>query len=331
MFEHRWVSLWIALSILLSCGNIFALDDPLPSWNEGTAKNAILQYVKETTQEKDPNYIIPEERIATFDQDGTLWVEQPLYPQFVFILDRIKALAPQHPEWQEEEPFKSILAGEAGSLFQKASMKQMSAIFSAAQTDITTEQYAEIVKAWVKTAIDPKFKKHYTDLVYQPMIEVINLFKKNGFKVYIVSGSGQDFIRTYSEEIYGIPPEQVIGTAEKTSYTYLNGKPVLMKLPQLFFTDDKRGKPEGINLVIGRRPVAAFGNSVGDQQMLEWTQAGKGKRLEMLVHHDDAVREYAYGPESKIGTFSEALMAEAKERGWIVISMKNDWKVIFRK
>lgn len=268
------------------------------------------------------------ERIATFDQDGTLWVEHPIYTQFIYAIDRIKALMPLHPEWQNQEPFKAMASGQIDFL-KNLTKESIEKIMAITHSGMTVDNYMETAGHWIDTAIQPRFKRPYTELIYQPMLEVIDLFQENNFTVYIVSGGGQEFIRTYSEKVYGIPPERVIGTTGKTKYEYANGQPVLIKLPQILFIDDKEGKPESINLFIGRRPIAAFGNSTGDQQMLEWTQAGKGKRLELLVHHDDAIREYAYGPETKVGTFSDALMNEAKEKDWIVVSMKNDWKIIF--
>lgn len=307
--------------------NLLALD-PLPSWNEGSIKQEIIQFVQESVDENGPNYIRPEERIATFDQDGTLWVEQPLYTQFFFAIDTIKSLASMHLNWFEKEPFKSVLNGDLKAI-RDFTVQEIEEIIAATHSGMSVEAYNERVKAWLAHAVHPRFKKPYTQLIYQPMLEVINYFKDNHFKVYIVSGGGQEFIRTYAETVYGIPPEQVIGTAGKVKYEYDNGHPQLIKLPLLLYLDDKAGKPEAINLIIGRRPVAAFGNSTGDQQMLEWTQGGKGPNFELLVHHDDPVREYAYDENSRIGTFSKALMEEANRQGWKVVSMKNDWKVIF--
>jgi phosphoglycolate phosphatase-like HAD superfamily hydrolase len=302
--------------------------DPLPSWNDGAAKKSITELVERVTKEGSPDFVPPEERIATFDNDGTLWCEQPMYFQLLFALDRVKALAPQHPEWKTKEPFASLLKGDVKAALAGGE-RAMLEIIVATHAGMTTAEFEQIVKEWIATAKHPKFKRPYTDCVYQPMIELLAYLRVNGFKTFIVSGGGIEFMRPWTEKVYGIPPEQVVGSSIKTKYEWRDGKPVLMRLPEMNFIDDKTGKPVGINSHIGRRPIAAFGNSDGDQQMLEWTQAGSGARLMMLVHHDDAVREFAYGAESKIGTFSNALMAEAKKNAWTVISMKSDWKVIF--
>ena len=271
----------------------------------------------------------PEQRIATFDQDGTLWVEQPIYTQVMFAFDRVKALAATHPEWKDQEPFKSILSGNRDAM-ARFTIQDFAHVVAETHSGMTVEEFRVIVKQWLATAKHPRFHRPYTELVYQPMLEAIGYLRANGFKTYIVSGGGQEFIRAYAEAVYGVPPEQVIGSAGTAKFEYgKDGKPMLVKLPAVLLVDDKGGKPESINLVIGRRPYAAFGNSDGDRQMLEWTQAGDGARLMMLVHHDDAEREYAYGSQSHVGTFSDALMAEANQRGWTVISMKNDWKRVF--
>jgi phosphoglycolate phosphatase-like HAD superfamily hydrolase len=288
--------------------------DPLPSWNNGPTKNSLIQFVREATEKGHPHFIPIEERIAAFDEDGTLWVEQPLYTQFFFALETLKSLAAQHPKWENQEPFKSILSGNK-EVIQNLTLPEMEQILVVTHTGMTVE------------AFHKQFKKPFTELVYQPMLELIQFLRSHQFEIYIVSGGGQEFMRAFAQKVYGIPPSHVIGTAGKVKYDYQNGRPVLVKTPELLFVDDKEGKPEGINLVIGQRPVAAFGNSIGDQQMLEWTQAGSRKSLQVLIHHDDAQREYAYGPESKIGTFSDALMA--KQRGWIVVSIKKDWNRIF--
>lgn len=301
----------------------------LPSWNEGAAKQAIIEFIKEAVIQGSDNFIPVEERIVVFDQDGTLWVEQPAYVQFFFAIESIKDLAPSHPEWRDQEPFKSLLSGNP-EVLKHLSEQEIAKIIAFTHSDMTIHAFHRRVAQWLKHAIHPRFKRPFTDLVYQPMLEVIQLLREHDFKIYIVSGSGQEFMRVYSSQVYGIPPEHIIGSAEKVKYEYRSdGQPVLLKLPEVLLMDNYGGKPEGINLIIGRRPVAAFGNSTGDQQMLEWTQAGKGKTLELLVHHDDAEREYAYGAHSKIGTFSHALMEEAKKRGWIIVSMKDDWKIIF--
>ena len=323
------IVVFVRLFLLLCVGSIGATEVLLPSWNEGATKNCIIDFLSAVTDKNNPDYVAPEERVAVFDQDGTLWVEQPIPPEFLFTFDRIRSLAPLHPEWQTVEPYKSILARDTTSIIRNMTSEMIAKIMAITHSGMTTEVFGQIVKEWLDHAVDPRFKKHYTELVYKPMIEVVDLLKKNEFSVYIVSGGSQDFIRVYSEKVYRVPPENVIGTTGKTRYEYIDGQPVLMKLPEVLFIDNMKGKPESINLFIGRRPLAAFGNSTGDQQMLEWTQAGKGRRLELLVYHDDPIREYDYGPESKIGTFSEALMSEAVKKGWIVVSMKNDWKVIF--
>jgi phosphoglycolate phosphatase-like HAD superfamily hydrolase len=302
--------------------------DPLPSWNDGPAKKAVIDFVARSTKEGGKDFVPPAQRIATFDQDGTLWVEQPLYSQVMFALDRAKALAPKHPEWKEKEPFKAILAGDREAM-AKFTIQELEVIIAETHTGMTVDEFNTIVKDWLATAKHPKFKRPYTECIYQPMLEVMKHFRANGFKTYIVSGGGQEFIRVYAEAVYGVPPEQVIGSAGQTKFEIRDGKSVLVKLPKLLLLDDHGGKPEGINLVIGRRPVAAFGNSDGDREMLEYTEGGGNGRLMMLVHHDDSEREFAYGPKSKIGTFSDELMTDAKKRNWTVISMKKDWKRVF--
>jgi haloacid dehalogenase-like hydrolase len=301
---------------------------PLPSWNNTGAKKAIMTFVEKVTKEGSADFVPANERIATFDNDGTLWCEQPIYFQVMFALDRVKVLAPKHPEWKTKEPFASLLKGDVkGAL--AGGEKAIFQIIAVTHSGMTTEEFEKIVSDWIATAQHPRFKRPLTECVYQPMIELLAYLRANGFKTFIVSGGGIEFMRPWTEKVYGIPPEQVVGSSIKTKYEMRDGRPVLMRLPEMNFIDDKTGKPVGINSHIGRRPIAAFGNSTGDQQMLEWTQAGSGARLMMLVHHDDAAREFAYGAESKIGTFSDALMAEAKKNSWIVISMKDDWKKIF--
>ena len=309
-----------ALFLMLRFGT--GMQDPLPSWNEGPTKDAIFKFVEDTQA------VPVSEKIAVFDQDGTLWVEQPLYTQVFYALDTIKALAEKHPQWKNQEPFKTILEGRYHD-FKNFTASDIEQIMIVTHSGMSVEEYAENAKKWFATAIHPRYHRPFTELIYQPMLEVINLLKQNQFQVYIVSGGGQEFIRINAEKIYGIPPQNVIGTTGKLKYHYNEGNPYLEKLPEVLFVDDKAGKPEAISLIIGRRPIAAFGNSVGDQQMLEWTEGGSGPRFELLVHHDDSEREYAYGPDSKIGRFSEALMAQAKKQGWHVVSMKNDWNEIF--
>lgn len=307
--------------------------DPLPSWNDGPAKHAIVAFVKETTDKSSQRYVEPADRIATFDQDGTLWTEHPLYVQAAFALARVGEMAPDHPEWKQKEPFKSVLARDnaAMSKFTEADWMQIIAVTHAG---MSTEAFQGLVKDWLAKAKAPRFDRPYTDLIYQPMLEVMKYLRANGFRTYIVTGGGQEFVRVYSEQVYGVPPEQVVGSSIVTKYVNTSGKPELMREPKPFFIDDGPGKAIGINLFIGKRPSAAFGNTAGDAQMLEWTQAGDGARLMMLVLHDDAQREYAYGPaanlpDTHVGTFSDALLTEARKNGWIVISMKNNWKRIF--
>jgi phosphoglycolate phosphatase-like HAD superfamily hydrolase len=302
--------------------------DPLPSWNDGKTKQSIVAFVEKVTKQGSPDFVPVAERIATFDNDGTLYAEQPMYFQAFFIFNHIKALAPRHPEWKDKEPFASVLKGDVKAALAggEHALLEMAMATHAA---MTSEEFEQIVKNWIATARHPKFKRPYTDLVYQPMVELLAYLRANGFKTIIVSAGGTEFMRPWTEKAYGIPPEQVFGSTIKTKYETRDGKPVLVRLPEIDFIDDKAGKPVGINKYIGRQPIAAFGNSTGDQQMLEWTQGGSGARLMMLVHHDDASREWAYGAESKIGNFSDALMAEAKEKKWTVISMKNDWKKVF--
>jgi len=314
---------------LLSVG-VAVAQGPLPSWNDGAAKKNIVTFVEKATQEGSPDFVPPAERIAVFDNDGTLWSEQPMYFQLFFALDRVKALAPQHPEWKTKEPFASLLKGDVkGAL--AGGEKAIVEIVMETHAGMTTDEFAQIVRDWVATAKHPKTGKLYTEMVFQPMLELLAYLRANGFKTFIVSGGGIEFMRPWTERVYGVPPEQVVGSSIQTEYKTVDGKPVLMRLPKLNFIDDKAGKPVGINQHIGRRPIAAFGNSDGDQQMLEWTQAGGGARLMVLVHHDDAEREWAYGAKSHIGTFSDALAAEAKQKGWTVISMKDDWKTMFPK
>jgi phosphoserine phosphatase len=323
----------VILCAALPAVHAHAQTSPLPSWTDGAAKQAIITFVKEVTDKSGTKYVEPQDRMATFDQDGTLWVEQPLYTQAMFALARVHELAAQHPEWKEQEPFRSVLTNDRKAMgkFSEADWEKIVAVTHAGMTN---EAFEDIVKQWLAGAKDARFHQSYTELVYQPMLEVMQFLRDNGFRTYIVTGGGQEFVRVYSQRVYGIPPEQVVGSSILTKYEYQDGKPVLMREPKVFFVDDHEGKPIGINLFIGKRPYAAFGNSTGDQQMLEWTQTGDGARLMMLVLHDDAKREYAYGPasglpNSRVGTFSEALMAEAKKEGWVVISMKKDWKRIF--
>jgi haloacid dehalogenase-like hydrolase len=308
--------------------------DPLPSWNDGSAKQAIVDFVKTTTDKANPKFVAPEDRIATFDQDGTTWVEQPIYSQVLFAFDRVAEMAPQHPEWKTRMPFKAILTGDKEAM-AKFTLKDIEVIAMTTHTGMTAEAFGPLVKDWMATAKHPKFDRPYPQMVYQPMIEVMKYLRDNGYRTYIVTGGGQDFVRAYALPVYGIPPEQIIGSALDTQYQYnKEGQGILMRDPKLLLNNNGAGKAEDIYLFIGKRPKAAFGNTDGDRQMLEYTQASGGASLEMLVLHDDAAREFAYGPaqglpDTKVGTFPQALYDEAKAKGWTVISMKNDWKQIF--
>ena len=308
--------------------------EALASWNDGPTKKAILEFVKVTTEKSSPKFVPPEERIATFDQDGTLWVEHPVYGQLMYCLDRVPALVAQKPELKNVEPFKTVMSGDREAI-ARLPMPDLEKIIVATLTGMTTDQFNAEVAKWLSSAKDPRWKKPYTELTYLPMIELLSFLREHGYKTYIVTGFGQDFVRVYSQKVYGITPDQVVGSALATEYGYAkDGTPQLIKVPKLMLNDNNAGKPEGIHLMIGQRPHAAFGNSTGDQQMLEYAGAGDGARLSMLVLHDDAKREYAYGPatglpDSKIGTLTQALYDEAKQKGWTVISMKDDWKKIF--
>jgi phosphoglycolate phosphatase-like HAD superfamily hydrolase len=307
---------------------------PLASWNEGPAKQAIIDFVHATTDQGSPKFVPAEDRIATFDQDGTLWVEHPIYSQVMYCLDRVPDVVAAKPELKNVEPFKTVMSGDREAI-AKLSLPALEKILVATLTGMPVETFEANVEKWLATAKHPRWKRPYTDLTFQPMQEVLQYLRDNGFKTYIVTGGGQDFVRVYSQRVYGIPPEQVVGTMGGTKFGYdKDGKPFLTKEPKLLLNDDKAGKPEGIHLMIGRRPHAAFGNSDGDREMLEYTGAGDGARLKMLVLHNDAQREYAYGPahglpDSKIGTFTPALYDEAKKKSWTVISMRNDWNRIF--
>ena len=306
----------------------------LASWNDGPAKQAIIDFVRATTDASSSKFVPPQERIATFDQDGTLWVEHPIYTQVIYCLDRVPAVVAQKPQFKNREPFKTVLSGDREAM-AKLSLPELEEILIATLTGMPVEVFEAEAKKWIETAKHPRWGRLYTELAYQPMLEVLQYLRANGYKTYIVTGGGQDFVRVSSQQLYGIPPEQVVGTASGTKYGYgKDGKPFLTKEPKLLLNDNNAGKPEGIHLEIGRRPRAAFGKSTGDRQMLEYTGAGDGARLMMLLLHDDAQREYAYGPaqglpDTKVGTFTQALYDEAKKDGWTVISMKNDWKRIF--
>ncbi|HEY2797367.1 MAG TPA: HAD family hydrolase [Thermoanaerobaculia bacterium] len=305
----------------------FAQTDPLASWNDGAAKSAIVRFVADTTKAGAPGFVPVEERIATFDNDGTLWAEQPLYFQFLFGIDRIKALAPKHPDWKTTEPYKSVLEGHADKALAQGD-KAVLSIMMVSHAGMTTEEFDAVVRKWLETAKHPRFDRPYTECVYQPMIELLGYMRANGFKTFIVSGGGVEFIRVFAEKVYGIPPEQVVGSSNETKYEMRDTGPVLLKLPKVAFVNDGPGKAEGISRYIGRRPVFAFGNSDGDKQMLEWTAAGSGTRFMALVHHTDAEREWAYDRRSHIGKLDKA-WDEAVQRGWIVVDMKKDWNKVF--
>jgi len=330
------VRLAIFASIVLFAASLGARaqSDPLPSWNDGVTKQAIVAFVQATTTAGHPQFVPPAERIATFDQDGTLWVEQPLYTQVLYSLERVPALVKAKPELASVEPFKTVMSGNHAAI-AKLGLPDLEKVLAATLTGMSVEQFKTEVAKWLEQARHPRWKRPYTELTYLPMQELLHYLRGNGYKTYIVTGGGQDFVRVYAEKVYGIPPEQVVGTAGGTSYGYAkDGKPFLTKQPKLLLNDNDAGKPEGIHLMIGRRPYAAAGNSTGDRQMLEYTGTGDGARLSMLVLHDDAQREYAYGPATglpatKVGTFTQALYDQARKNGWLLISMKGDWKRIF--
>jgi len=324
MRVHRFI---LALVVLLSGLSAQAQTDPLPSWNAGPHKQGIIDFVKAVTTPSGPKFVPQEQRIATFDNDGTLWGEMPLYVQLVFALDRVKTLAPQHPEWKTQEPFASLLKGDMKAVMAGGE-RSLLEILMATHAGMSTAEFEQIVKDWIATAKHPATGRLYTQMVYQPMLELLAYMRANGFKTFIVSGGGVEFMRPWTEKAYGIPPEQVIGSSIKTQFTMKDGKPVLLRLPEVNFIDDKDGKPIGINRIIGRRPIAAFGNSDGDLQMLQWTAGGPGATYCLFVHHDDAVREYAYDKNSEIGKLDLGLTAAAKN-GWTLVSMKDDWKVIY--
>jgi phosphoglycolate phosphatase-like HAD superfamily hydrolase len=330
----RWISRSLAASVLVLASATSAsaipggvADDPLPSWNDGAPKKAIVEFVGKVTKSGAPEFVPEPERIAVFDNDGTLWAEQPLYFQFLFVVDRVKALAPEHPEWKDKEPFKSLLAGDVkGAL--AGGEKGVVELMAATHSGMTTEEFHQIVLDWIASAKHPRFQKPYTECVYQPMLELLAYLRANGFKTFIVSGGGVEFMRPWVERVYGIPPEQVVGSRGKLKLEVRDEKPVILKLPDIDLVDDGPGKPIGIQQQIGRRPVMAFGNSDGDLQMLQWTMAGSGPRFALYVHHTDAEREWAYDHPSSIGQLEKGLAA-AQAGGWTVVDMKQDWKRVF--
>ncbi len=330
---NRKLNIGLLACAVICLATVTRAADPLPSWNDGKTKQAILGFVEKVTKEGSPDFVPVAERIATYDNDGTLWCEQPLPVQLYFAIDRVKTLAPQHPEWKTKEPFASLLKGDLKTA-SAGGERAILELFMATHAGMTTTEFEQIVKDWVATAKHPKTGKLFTEMTYQPMLELLAYLRANGFKTFIVSGGGIEFMRPWAEKVYGIPPEQVVGSSIKTKLELRDGKPVLTRLPELNFIDDKGGKPVGIHQHIGRRPIAAFGNSDGDRQMLEYTGGGSGVRFMLLVLHDDAAREYSYGPtrglpDVKLGAFTPALDEEAKKEGWTVVSMKDDWKQIF--
>ena len=319
--------LLIAVACLLLVSGCAVPRDPLPSWNDGPNKRAILDFVASVTTPGSANFVPQEERIATFDNDGTLWSEQPMYFQLVFALDRVKELAPQHPEWRQKQPFKAALEGDLKTVFSSGNHGLLELVLET-HSGMTTEEFTQVVKDWFATAKHPRFNRPYNECVYKPMLELLVHMRANGFKTFIVSGGGIEFMRPWTEQVYGIPPEQVVGSSIKTKFEMRDGKPVLVRLPEINFIDDKADKPVGINRHIGRRPIAAFGNSDGDLQMLQWTAAGDGPNLMVYIHHTDTEREWAYDRESHIGRLDKGL-DEANTKGWMVVDMKKDWKVIY--
>jgi hypothetical protein len=316
------------LAVLALCGpSPVRADDPLPSWNEGPAKKAIVSFVTRVTKEGGPDFVPVADRIATFDNDGTLWCEMPLYNQFVFAIDRVKILSVTHPEWKDTQPFKAFLEGDMKTALSIGERGYLEMIM-ATHAGMTSDEFHKTVRDWLETARHPRFRRPYSELVYQPMLELLAYLRANEFKTYIVSGGGIEFMRPWTQRVYGIPPEQVVGSSIKLKYELRDGKPVLVRLPEIDFIDDRAGKPVGIQKFIGKRPIAAFGNSDGDLEMLMWTTAGPGPRFGLIVHHTDGEREYAYDRQSPVGKLDKAL-DEAGKRGWTVVSMKSDWKTIF--
>jgi len=327
MLRRGFLALGTAAGLMAGGAGAFAQVDPLPSWNDGAPKKAILDFVSRTTAAGGADFVPVDQRIATFDNDGTLWTEQPVYFQFAFAIDRVKALAPQHPDWKDREPFKSALASDIAGVVASGE-KGLLEIMAVTHTGMPVEAFSRIASEWIATAQHPRFKRPYVELVYQPMLELMTFLRANRFKTFIVSGGGVEFMRPWTEKVYGIPPEQVVGSSGVVKFELRDGKPVLIKEPEVEFIDDGPGKPVGINRFIGRRPVFAFGNSDGDQQMLEYTAGGEGLRFMGLVHHTDAAREYAYDRQSHIGRLDKAL-DEAIQRRWTVVDMKADWNTIY--
>jgi len=320
-------ALFVVATALTALANPARASDSLPSWSDGASKARIVDFVRSVTDPTSKQYVPPAERIAVFDNDGTLWTEQPMYFQLAFILDRVKALAPQHPEWRTQEPFKSVLAGDMAGV-AAAGEHGLLEMMAATHAGMTADEFRAIVADWLATARHPRFKQPYTELTYTPMKELLAYLRANGFKTFIVSGGGVEFMRVFSERVYGVPPEQVIGSSIRTKYEVRDGKPVIVRLPEVEFIDDKAGKPVGINRYIGRKPILAFGNSDGDFEMLQYTTSAPGPRLGLIVHHDDGEREYAYDRKSPVGRLERGL-DEAAQRGWVIVSMKDDWRRVY--
>jgi hypothetical protein len=333
MSMHRLVAAGLILTVLAFAGACAAGapegPDPLPSWNEGVAKSAVVEFVERVTASGSPDFVPESERIATFDNDGTLWSEQPMYFQLAFAIDRVKAMAQEHPEWKTQQPFQAVLENDLATLADSGTHGILELVM-ATHAGNTTDEFAEAVREWLDEARHPRFDRPYQELVFQPMLELLDYLRANGFETWIVSGGGIEFMRVFAEEVYGIPPEQIIGSSIKTIFQMQDGEPVLVRLPEIDFVDDKEGKPVGINRFIGRRPIAAFGNSDGDLQMLQWTAAGDGPRFALYVRHTDGEREWAYDRDSHIGQLDKGL-DEAEAKGWTVVDMKRDWKTIYPK
>ncbi len=327
--KRAFSAVFVCLAVSLGwCCSVLA-SDPLPSWNNGPVKTAIVEFVTAVSDQSGADYVEPAERIATFDNDGTLWIEYPMYTQLLFAVDRVRALAPQHPEWKTTQPFKAVLEGDMKTV-AASGMQGVMEILMASHAGMTSEQFTDQASQWLATTKQKRFDRVFTELAYQPQLELLEYLRANGFKTFIVSGGGIAFMRPVTEQMYGIPPEQVVGSSIETEYVEQDGKRVIVRKPKIHFIDDKAGKPVGIHRYIGRRPILAFGNSDGDIEMVEYTTAGEGRRLGLFVHHDDSEREYAYDRESHVGKMDKAL-DRADEEGWIIVSMKNDWKTVFPK
>ena len=318
----------VLFAAVISFANaVTAAPDPLPSWNEGPSKKSILEFVEKVTEQGGPDFVPENQRIATFDNDGNLWAEKPMYFQLIYAIDQVKKMAPKHPEWKTQEPFASVLKGDTVKVMASGKEGLMK-ILAATHTNMTAEEFSSNVASWLKTARHPKSNRPYNEMIYQPMLELLDYLRANGFKTFIVSGGGVDFMRVFAEQTYGIPPDQVVGSSLKAKYEVRNGKPIIVKLPEINLIDDKEGKPVGIHQYIGQRPIFASGNSDGDYQMLDWTTAGDGPRFGLLLHHTDAKREWAYDRDSHVGQLNKGL-DDASKKGWVVIDMKNDWKTVF--